>query len=145
MSQDHAPPDATSSHPPLADGRPALATLLQRQILVMDGATGTMLQRMALTEQDFAQLAQDGLPSSHFDLSEVGLLTLLVESGLATTPKGEVTQGQARKLIMANSVAVNGVKQVDPEFKLQTNTARYGRYHLVQKGKKQHHLVVLKG
>lgn len=53
MSQDHAPPDATSSHPPLADGRPALATLLQRQILVMDGATGTMLQRMALTEQDF--------------------------------------------------------------------------------------------
>jgi len=73
----------------------------------------------ALTEQDFAQLAQDGLPSSHFDLSEVGLLTLLVESGLATTPKGEVTQGQARKLIMGNSVAVNGVKQIDPEFKLQ--------------------------
>jgi tyrosyl-tRNA synthetase len=99
----------------------------------------------ALTEQDFAQLAQDGLPSSHFDLSEVGLLTLLVESGLATTPKGEVTQGQARKLIMGNSVAVNGVKQIDPEFKLQANTARYGRYHLVQKGKKQHHLVVLKG
>jgi len=98
----------------------------------------------ALTEQDFAQLAQDGLPSTHSDLAEVGLLTVLVESGLATTPKGEVTQGQAKKLILGNSVAVNGVKQVDPEFKLQADSGRYGRYHLVQKGKKQHHLVVLK-
>ncbi|MDG1114042.1 MAG: tyrosine--tRNA ligase [Pseudomonadales bacterium] len=99
----------------------------------------------ALTEQDFAQLAQDGLPSTHFDLSEVGLLALLFESGLATTPKGEVTLGQAKKLVLGNSVAVNGVKQIDPEFKLQASAARYGRYHLIQKGKKQHHLVVLKG
>ena len=99
----------------------------------------------ALTEQDFAQLAQDGLPSTHFDLSEVGLLATLFESGLATTPKGEVTLGQAKKLILGNSVAVNGVKQIDPEFKLQASAARYGRYHLIQKGKKQHHLVVLNG
>ena len=82
----------------------------------------------ALTEQDFAQLAQDGLPSTHFDLSEVGLLATLFESGLATTPKGEVTLGQAKKLILGNSVSVNGVKLIDPEFKLQASAARY-RHH----------------
>ena len=73
------------------------------------------------------------------------MLATLFESGLATTPKGEVTLGQAKKLILGNSVAVNGVKQIDPEFKLQASAARYGRYHLIQKGKKQHHLVVLNG
>ncbi len=37
----------------LQDPRPALAELLKTRILVMDGATGTMLQRMELVEADF--------------------------------------------------------------------------------------------
>lgn len=96
----------------------------------------------SLSAEDMAQLAQDGLPASHVSGSEVALLDMLVESGLALTPKGEVTQGQARKLIQSNAVAVNGEKVSDIEMMLSKDTAMHGRYLLVQKGKKNHHLVV---
>jgi len=95
-----------------------------------------------LTEEDFAQLAQDGLPSTQVQQESFGLLDLLFESSLATTPKGDVTRGQAKKLILGNSIAVNGVKQTDPDYLLQGRNALFGRYHLIQKGKKQHHLLV---
>jgi tyrosyl-tRNA synthetase len=73
---------------------------------------------------------------------QVALLDMLVESGLAVTPKGEVTQGQARKLIQSNAVSVNGEKVSDIEMLLTKDTALHGKYLLVQKGKKNHHLVV---
>jgi len=96
----------------------------------------------SLSADDMAQLAQDGLPSTLVEGDEVSLLELLVESGLAVTPKGEVTQGQARKLIQSNAVAVNGVKVADIETMLTKGQAIHGQYLLVQKGKKNHHLVV---
>ena len=71
------------------------------------------------------------------------LMELLVTSGLAVTPRGEVTQGQARKLITGNGVSVNGEKVTDTEATLGREGALFGRYHIVQKGKKNHHLVVL--
>jgi tyrosyl-tRNA synthetase len=96
----------------------------------------------SLSADDMAQLAQDGLPSSLVQGHQVALLDMLVESGLAVTPKGEVTQGQARKLIQSNAVSVNGEKVSDIEMLLTKDTALHGKYLLVQKGKKNHHLVV---
>ena len=96
----------------------------------------------SLSADDMAQLAQDGLPSSLVQGHQVSLLDMLVESGLAVTPKGEVTQGQARKLIQSNAVSVNGEKVSDIEMQLTKDTALHGKYLLVQKGKKNHHLVV---
>ncbi|MFT4798672.1 MAG: tyrosyl-tRNA synthetase [Candidatus Azotimanducaceae bacterium] len=96
----------------------------------------------SLSADDMAQLAQDGLPTTLVQGGEVALLELLVESGLAITPKGEVTQGQARKLILSNAVAVNGEKVADIEAILTKAQAMHGQYLLVQKGKKNHHLVV---
>jgi tyrosyl-tRNA synthetase len=96
----------------------------------------------SLSADDMAQLAQDGLPSSLVQGHQVSLLDMLVESGLAVTPKGEVTQGQARKLIQSNAVSVNGEKVSDIEMLLTKDTALHGKYLLVQKGKKNHHLVV---
>ena len=95
-----------------------------------------------LAESDLAQLAIDGLPSSSV-APGTPLMELLVTSGLAVTPRGEVTQGQARKLITGNGVSVNGEKVTDTEATLGREGALFGRYHIVQKGKKNHHLVVL--
>jgi tyrosyl-tRNA synthetase len=71
------------------------------------------------------------------------LVDVLVSSGLAVTPKGEVTAGQARKLLLANSVSVNGVKQADIDLTLTSEAALFGRFFVIQKGKKNHHLLVL--
>jgi tyrosyl-tRNA synthetase len=96
----------------------------------------------SLSADDLAQLAQDGLPVTRVSEKQVALLDVLVTSGLAVTPKGEVTQGQARKLIQGNAVAVNGEKVSDSEMILSQSNAMHDRYVLIQKGKKNHHLLV---
>ncbi|MFT5098039.1 MAG: tyrosyl-tRNA synthetase [Planctomycetaceae bacterium] len=96
----------------------------------------------SLSADDLAQLAQDGLPVTRVSEKQVALLEVLVTSGLAVTPKGEVTQGQARKLIQGNAVAVNGEKVSDSEMILSQSNAMHDRYVLIQKGKKNHHLLV---
>ena len=94
-----------------------------------------------LGESDFQQLALDGLDSTN--LQEVPLIDALVKCGLANTPKGDITRGQARKLIQSKSVSVNGFKETDPDRWLRAEEALFRRYFLIQKGKKTHHLVVL--
>ena len=96
----------------------------------------------SLTASDFEQLAQDGLPATHIVASEVSLIDALVDSGLAVTPKGEVTRGQARKLIASNAITVNGSKTTNDKAVLVSAGALHERYFLVKKGKKQHHLFV---
>ena len=94
-----------------------------------------------LTQTDLAQLALDGMPSGKALAAEPMLAEVLVDSGLAKTPRGEVTLGQARKLIQGNGVSVNGVKAEDTEMKLMKSEALYERYFLIQKGKKNHYLL----
>lgn len=95
-----------------------------------------------LSGDDFAQLAQDGLPTLKVAGDERSLVDLLVETGLAATPRGEVTAGQARKFIQEGAVQVNGVKQSDVSVQLGVQTAIHGKYHLLRRGKKQFHLLV---
>ena len=99
-------------------------------------------QLATLSDQDLAQLAQDGLPSTQVEGTSVNLLDALVSSGLAVTPKGEVTIGQARKLVQGNAVSVNGEKVSDIDMVLSKEQAMADKYVLIQKGKKNHHLVV---
>ncbi|MBO6703020.1 MAG: tyrosine--tRNA ligase [Pseudomonadales bacterium] len=95
-----------------------------------------------LSADDLGQLAQDGMETTHVS-GEAQLVDVLVESGLAVTPRGEVTIGQARKLIQGNGVSVNGDKANDIEMTLNVSDALHGKYFIVQKGKKNHHLVVM--
>lgn len=94
-----------------------------------------------LAEADFAQLALDGLPSTEIQGSSAGLAELLVDSGVAVTPRGEVTLGQARKFINSNAIAVNGTKITDETAQLKAETGYFGRYHLIKRGKKVFHLL----
>ena len=95
----------------------------------------------ALQEEDFEQLSLDGLQKSFLG-EDRSLISALVSAGLAQTPKGEVTIGQARKLIQGKSISVNGKKITDTEERLEKANALYGKYFLVQKGKKTHHLFI---
>jgi tyrosyl-tRNA synthetase len=96
-----------------------------------------------LAEVDLQQLAQDGLPVTQVQGETTGILDLLVESGLALTPRGDVTLGQARKLIQSNAVSVNGEKISDPDLQLTRGRALFGHYYIIQKGKKSHHMIVV--
>ena len=98
----------------------------------------------ALQEEDFEQLSLDGLQKSFLEEDRT-LLSALVSSGLAQTPRGDVTIGQARRLIQGNSISVNGKKIANTEEKLEKANAFYGKYFLVQKGKKTHHLFIVTG
>ena len=95
-----------------------------------------------LSADDLGQLAQDGMDVTHI-VGEALLTDVLVEAGLAATPRGAVTLGQARKLIQGHGVSVNGDKAGDIEMILTRSDALHGRYFIVQKGKKNHHLVVV--
>ncbi|MFT4713294.1 MAG: tyrosyl-tRNA synthetase [Candidatus Azotimanducaceae bacterium] len=99
-------------------------------------------QLTSLESSDLAQLAMDGLPSSHLQ-SDAKLIDVLVDTGLAVTPRGEVTAGQARKLIQSNAVAVDGEKVVDADFWVKKSDALFSRFHILQKGKKNHHVIVM--
>jgi tyrosyl-tRNA synthetase len=96
-----------------------------------------------LGEEDLSQLAQDGMSSSISKDAAPLLTDVLVESGLAITPRGEVTMGQAKKLIQNNGVSVNGLKANNVEMTLDRESALFGKYFVIQKGKKNHHLLVL--
>ncbi len=95
-----------------------------------------------LTENDLAQLAQDGLPSYIEKARSRSLVELLVDSGLALTPRGEVTQGQARKFVQEGAVHVNGERMTDAALELSRDSAMYSKYHLMRRGKKQFCLLV---
>ena len=96
----------------------------------------------SLTEDDFAQMALDGVPKIQIDGLEMSLVDLLVESGLAVTPRGEVTIGQARKFIQEGAVSVNGSRVEDPSSSLGRVNALWGKYHLLRRGKKQFCMLV---
>jgi len=100
-------------------------------------------QLAQLSEKDLNQLALDGLPSSVLSVDDKSLLAALVSSGLAVTPRGEVTIGQARKLVQSNAVSLNGEKIADVDLILKPDAALFGRYYVLQKGKKNHHLLIL--
>ncbi|HSC75321.1 MAG TPA: tyrosine--tRNA ligase [Pseudomonadales bacterium] len=95
-----------------------------------------------LTEGDLEQLALDGLPVHRVQIEQGLLAEMLVDSGLAVTPRGEVTLGQARKFIQEGAIQVNGIKASDVAGKIGRKDALHGKYHLLRRGKKQFSLLV---
>ena len=89
----------------------------------------------ALTEADFAQLAQDGMPTVTLKPDD-DLQQALVNAELVPS------RGQARTLISSNAVAINGVKQSDAEYRFTESDKMYGRYSLLRRGKKHYCLLI---
>lgn len=90
----------------------------------------------SLTEDDFEQLALDGLPTVDLKLGEGNLIDTVVAGGLAAS------KSQARGFIESGAVTVNGAKVTDLAYAPQASDVRFGRYTLLRRGKKNHCLVL---
>ncbi|MCY3818569.1 MAG: tyrosine--tRNA ligase [Gammaproteobacteria bacterium] len=88
----------------------------------------------ALTEVDFDQLALDGIDSTTIG-ADAGLVAVMAQTPLARS------RTAARRLVQSKAVRVNGQLMEDPEGELSRANARYGRFHLIRRGKKSWHLV----
>jgi tyrosyl-tRNA synthetase len=88
-----------------------------------------------LSAIDLEQLLQDGMATTLVDAPQVGLVSVLADSGLAPS------RGAARKLVQGKGVQLNGVVQDDVERDLDWQDALYGRFYLLRRGKKNWHLI----
>ena len=66
-----------------------------------------------------------------------GLLTALTAAGLANS------NGAARRLVQGKGIRLNGAGVTDPTLRLDTADALHGRFHLLRRGRKNWHLLVL--
>jgi tyrosyl-tRNA synthetase len=87
-----------------------------------------------LLESDLQELQQDGMPCTSC-AAGTGLLTAMVEAGLTKST------GEARKLIQANGIKLNGDSIDDVGRDLTFEDALFKRFYLLRKGKKNYHLI----
>ena len=96
----------------------------------------------SLSEADFLQLQQDGLPSSKIgrpQLDSIPLTQLLADAELAASGK------QIKDALARSAVLINGaVKSLEDNMKAAESfaiaNAFFGRFYLVKVGKKKYHL-----
>lgn len=89
-----------------------------------------------LDRHDLLQLEQDGMDATRV-APGTGLLAALTAAGLAKS------NGAARRLVDGNGVRLNGEGVADPGLSLDAGSALFGRYHVVRRGRKSWHLIVL--
>ena len=139
--------DALEESDKTATGKPEAQRVLAREVTrLVHGEDGLQAAERisaalfsgdvsALTEDDFEQLRMDGLPGTAMAAGESpSLVEALVRSELASSNK------MAREFIGNGAVVVNGERVIDAAAVLADQPARYGRYWLLRRGKKQFHL-----
>lgn len=136
-------------------GRPEAQRILAEQVTTLvHGEEGLLAaQRITnalfsgntdeLNAKDYAQLAQDGLPTTKLQQTELpeSLITLLSEAGIANGK-------QIKDALQRGAVVINQQKcTLDNNMEVQTifakNRALFDQYFLVKIGKKKHHLFYL--
>lgn len=126
-----------------AQGRPEAQGILAREATrLVHGESGLQAaerissalfsgELSSLTESDFEQLKLDGMPSVAISEEQPSLVSALVSSEvLASSNK------MAREFITNNAVSVNSEKISDPAATLDWNSAFYGKYFVLKRGKK---------
>ncbi len=88
-----------------------------------------------LDESDFAQLAQDGMPSVEV-AADTDLQDALVKAELATS------RSQAKTLLDSNAIAINGNKVDANIAQIAAADRLFGRYTLLRRGKKHYSLLI---
>ena len=89
----------------------------------------------ALTESDFEQLAQDGVPGVTLEKSASSLIDALVAAKLAKS------KSEARGFLQSGSVTVNGNKVDSLEHQFSDAERLFGRFSLLRRGKKNYAMV----
>lgn len=129
------------------DGKPEAQRILAEQVtaLVHGPHAVEAAQRISaslfsgdvsqLTEADFAQLAQDGMPCVDLNADQAGLIDALAAAGLAKS------KSEARTFIQSGAVHINGDKVDELGHVIAQEQRLFGRYTLLKRGKKNHCLV----
>jgi tyrosyl-tRNA synthetase len=95
-----------------------------------------------LSESDFLQVQQDGLPSSKLlrsELKEIPLTQLLVDAGLVESGK-QVKDALARAAVFINGMAKTAEYNMQAQESFAKEYAYFERFYLVKLGKKKYHL-----
>jgi tyrosyl-tRNA synthetase len=98
-----------------------------------------------LSESDFEQLSQDGLPFSQLsntDFADKPLTNLLTDAGMAKAGR-EVKDALVRTSVFINGVAKGFQDNMGTSNSFAVEHALYGRFFLVRLGKKKYHLFEL--
>ncbi|WWO99726.1 MAG: tyrosine--tRNA ligase [Candidatus Dasytiphilus stammeri] len=92
-----------------------------------------------MKESDFTQLAQDGIPTITIEIeNQVDLQQALVKANLASS------RTQARYLVDARAITINGQIQLDPSYQFGNLDKLYRHYTLLRRGKKNYCLIYWK-
>lgn len=138
------------------EGRPEAQALLAREVTCLvhgqaglDAAlriTDALFQGSteALTEEDFLQLRQDGLPASSLERQELPetLTQMLADAGMAGSGK-QVKDALGRNAVTVNNQVLGLEDNAAVQTCFQPEKALYGRFYLVKLGKKKYHLFEL--
>ena len=89
----------------------------------------------SLTESDFEQLAQDGVPGVTLEKSASSLIDALVAAKLAKS------KSEARGFLQSGSVTVNGNKVDALDHQFIESDRLFGRFSLLRRGKKNYAMV----
>lgn len=139
--------DAIEEKDKSAEGRPEAQSVLAKEVTrLVHGEEGLIAAERisaalfsgeisSMTESDFEQLKLDGMPSSSSSEDSFPLVQALVKSELATSNK------MAREFIGNGAVSVNGEKLADNSAELTWDSAFFGKYFLLKRGKKLFHLL----
>jgi tyrosyl-tRNA synthetase len=93
----------------------------------------------SLSESQLVQACQT-MPTTALGRDEAGRLSiveLLIKVGLATSRR------EARDLVSAGAIHINGQKVPSVDAAISPATARFGRFIIIRKGKKSYLVVVL--
>jgi tyrosyl-tRNA synthetase len=95
-----------------------------------------------LSESDFLQLQQDGLPSSKLiraEIADLPLTQLLADAELAASGK-QIKDALARSAVFVNGVAKSIGNNMQSANCFALGSAFFDRFYLVRVGKKKYHL-----
>jgi tyrosyl-tRNA synthetase len=108
------------------------------EILFGNATAETLLQ---LNEDQLLQVL-DGVPQHEISAEKLGetydVVTALAEAGVFPS------KGEARKMVQGGGVQINKEKVTGTDFALKVEQLMHNKYLLVQRGKKNYHLIIAK-
>jgi tyrosyl-tRNA synthetase len=114
-------------------GRDGLDRARRASEALFGGELGGLADREI--EEIFSDVPSISLPASRLGGEGLDLVTLLAEAGVTTS------KAEARRAIEQGGVYVNGLRAADPTRRITRGDTLHGRFLVVRKGKKTHHLV----
>lgn len=146
--------DAIEAEDQAREGRPQAQSVLAEEVTRLVHGEEALVAAKRITQalfsgdlaelsaDDFAQLAQDGMPSSEIseaDIEGQTVIGLLVDAGMANSGK-QVKDALGRSAVLVNGSVVDASQNPNPASVFSAENAKHESYFMVKLGKKKHHL-----